>query len=183
MSTLTEIAEEIKRCSECKKNKSGLPVPGEGNPQAKLMFVGEAPGKREAETGKPFVGRSGKLLTKLLEEIGIERKDVFITSAVKYYPGKRAPNFSEIQHGLTYLSKQIETINPEIVVLLGRIAHLALIGEVKLGQIHGQIIKKEGKKYFSTFHPAAALRFVRIKKVMRKDFAKLKGIIKRKNSG
>lgn len=174
MDKLEKIAKEIKICKECKKKKSGLPVPGEGNPKAKILFVGEAPGKKEAETGKPFIGRSGKLLTQLLNSIRLDRKDVFITSPVKYYPGKRTPTDKEIEHGKIHLLKQIRAIRPTLIVLLGGVAHKALIGKVKISDIHGKTLKKDKVIYFSTFHPAAALRFPYIKELMKKDFKKLK---------
>lgn len=177
MEKLKKIAEEIGKCSKCKEGKFGLPVPGEGSVAAKIMFIGEAPGRKEAETGRPFVGRSGKLLTELLALIGIDRKNVFITSPVKYYPGKRTPKISEIKHGKIHLFAQIKAIKPKLIVLLGRVAHKALIGSVKVSKIHGQTIKKDDRLYFSTFHPAAALRFPRIKKLIKGDFVKLKKIL------
>lgn len=177
MPSLKAIAEEIKRCRECKKGKSGLPVPGKGSPRAKVMFVGEAPGRREAKTGRPFVGGSGKLLTQFLTAIGIERKDVFITSPVKYYPGQRTPTNHEIQHGKIHLLKQINAIKPKLIVLLGNIAHKALIGDVRVSERHGKTSKKNGTRYFSTFHPAAAMRFPKIKRLMRQDFQRLKKLL------
>lgn len=173
---LEEIARKIAKCRKCKEGKSGLPVVGEGDIFSKVMFVGEAPGRKEAETGRPFVGRAGKLLTELLKSIGIDRQDVYITSPVKYYPGRRTPKDSEVRHGTIHLLKQIEAINPKLIVLLGRIAHKALIGEVQITKMHRKTLKKDGRFYFSTFHPAAALRFPKIKKIMRKDFVSLKKI-------
>lgn len=177
MPSLKAIAEEIKRCRECKKGKSGLPVPGEGSPRARVVFVGEAPGRKEAETGRPFVGGSGKLLTQLLTAIGIERKDVFITSPVKYYPGQRAPTNREIQHGRIHLVKQIAAIKPKVIVLLGNVAHKALIGDVKVTKLHGKMQKSGGVVYFSTFHPAAAMRFPKIKRLMKQDFQQLRKLV------
>ncbi len=177
MNKLEKIAREIKNCKECKKKKSGKPVPGEGNKKAKILFVGEAPGREEAKTGKPFMGRSGKLLTQLLNSIKLDRKDIFITSPVKYYPGKRTPTNKEIDHGKIHLLKQIEAIKPKLIVLLGAVAHKALIGNVKISEIHGKKLQKNKVTYFSTFHPAAALRFPFIKEFMKKDFKKLKRII------
>lgn len=174
---LKKIAFEIAKCRGCKKNTSGLPVPGEGDPNARVMFVGEAPGRKEAETGRPFVGRAGKLLTELLTGIGIKRSDVYITSPVKYYPGKRTPKSSEIKHGAVHLLAQINIIQPKCIVLLGKSAHKALIGDVPVVKNHGKSFKKGGIVYFSTFHPAAALRFPKYVKVMEEDFAKLKTLI------
>jgi len=175
---LEKIAEEIKNCEECKRSKFGLPVPGEGSPNAKIMFLGEAPGINESKIGKPFVGKSGKFLNKLLESIGIKREEVFITSPVKYYPGKRAPTNEEISHGMVHTWKQIEIINPKIIVLLGNVAIKGTLGKnYKISEIHGKPIKKDGRIYFPTFHPSAARRFPKIRKLVEEDFKKLKKII------
>lgn len=182
MNRLEKIAKEIKNCRECKKGKSGKAVPGEGNSKAQIFLVGESPGREEAKIGKPFIGRAGKFLNQLLDEIDLKRKDLFITSSIKYYPGKRAPTNKEIEHGKIHLVKQIEAIGPKIIVLLGNVAHKALIGNVKISKIHGKIMRKNKITYFSTFHPAAALRFPKIKKLLIKDFQKLKRVIKKIHS-
>jgi len=176
---LTEIKEEIENCEECKKNKSGLLVPGEGSPNAKIMFIGEAPGIEESKTGRPFVGRAGKFLTKLLNSIGVKREKIFLTSPVKYYPGKRALTNKEIEHGKNHLLKQIKVINPKLIVLLGNVALKALDLDIKISEIHGKVIRNRNMVCFPTFHPAAAMRFPKIKKLMEKDFKKLKNIIER----
>ena len=176
MQPLEKIAKEIEKCKECKKDKFGLPVPGEGNSRAKIMFIGESPGSNEAKVGKPFVGRSGKFLTELLNSIGIKREDVFITSPVKYHQGKRNLEISEIKHGAKHLIKQIEVIKPKIIVLLGNVAIKATLDKgIKATENHGKLIEK---KYFITFHPAAAIRFPKIKDLIKKDFENLKQIIK-----
>lgn len=124
---LKAVAEEIRRCGKCKAGKEGLAVPGEGSADAKIMFVGEAPGLQESLTGRPFIGRSGKLLTRLLTEIGIARQDVFITSACKYFPGRRAPTPAEIALEKPFLMRQIKIIDPTVIVLLGNTAIKALL--------------------------------------------------------
>jgi len=179
---LAKIADEIRNCRECKVNKSGLPVPGEGNSDTKIVFVGEAPGKKESETGRPFVGRAGKLLTQLLDSIRIKRERIFITSPVKYYPGKRTPTTKEIQHGREHLVKQLNVIKPKIIVTLGNVALKALFPDKKLNitKIHGKFIQEDDRVYFPTFHPAAALRFPKIKKLMEKDFKKIQKFGKKK---
>lgn len=175
MPRLDDIADEIARCKECEEGKSGLPVPGEGNPRARLMFIGEAPGREEARTGRPFVGRSGRLLTEMLRAIGIEREDVYITSPVKYYPGQRAPSRKEMEHGRTHLEKQIEAIGPKVIVLMGRCAVQALLPDmgIRVSKDHGKSIKRGDQTYFITFHPAAALRFKRLREIMGDDLRKL----------
>jgi len=175
---LLKIARDIKNCKECKKDKFGLAVPGEGNVNAKVMFIGEAPGIEESKTGRPFVGRAGKFLDKILSSTKIKREDFFITSPVKYYPGRRAPNKKEIKHGMIHTKKQIEIIKPKIIVLLGNVALHALVDEkLNISKVHGNIIKKENVIYIPTFHPSAAMRFPKIRKQMEKDFEKIKRLI------
>lgn len=172
---LRKEAKIIEKCQECKIKKSGQPVPGEGNPDAKVVFIGEAPGRQESQTGRPFVGRSGKFLTELLQSIGLKREDVFITSPVKYYPGPRTPSTKEIVHGMTHLQKQIDTINPKLIVLLGNVAAMGVLGKgYAVGKFHGQITRASKRDYFFTFHPSAARRFPKIRVLMFSDFKKLK---------
>ena len=175
---LSKIAEEIAKCRECRNGKSGTPVPGEGNPDANIVLMGEAPGATEAKTGRPFVGRAGKFLNKMLDKNGIKREDVFITSPVKYFPGNRAPTLEEISHGMTHTRKQIGVIRPKMIVLMGNTAIRALLGDLRVSDIHGKIIEKDGMKYFPTFHPSAAMRFTNMRLRMESDFKKLKPIIK-----
>lgn len=175
---LEKIAKEIAKCKECKRNKYGLPVPGEGDPDAKIVFIGMCPGREESKVGKPFVGRSGRFLTQQLKAIGIERKDVYIISPVKYYPGKRILRKKEIQHGMIHTFKQLKIIKPKIVVLLGKVALEALLDKKKLDKLHGKIIKKGGITYIPTFHPSAAMRFPKIRKQFVKDFKKISRIIR-----
>lgn len=175
---LSAIAREIESCTLCKKNKSGKAVPGEGNPDADIMFVGEAPGRTEALTGRPFVGRSGKLLRRLINESGLSEEDVYITSPVKYLPDYVTPKPSDIEHGLTHFEKQIEAIDPKFIVLLGRVACLAVLKKnISVVLEHGNILDDNGRKYFITVHPAAALRFKKMKKILEEDFLFLKNLI------
>lgn len=178
---LEKVAKQIAQCRECKKGKSGFPVAGEGNPHAAIMFIGEAPGKEEAKTGKPFVGRSGKLLTQFLEKIGIQRKDVFITSPVKYFPGRRVLTASEITHGRKHVREQIAIIEPTYIVLLGNTAIKALLGNrYTVTKMHGKIVRDNNQTYFITFHPAAVLRFPwKFTPFVTADFQKLKQLIKK----
>lgn len=153
-------------------------MPGEGNPNARVMFVGEAPGREESLTGRPFVGRSGKFLTELLSLIGIKREDVYITSPVKYFPGARAPTDAEISHGRTHLRKQIDIIGPKLIILLGNVASKGVLGKsFMVGQWHGKTKRENGRDHFFTFHPSAALRFPKIRKLIYQDFKKLAGLI------
>lgn len=174
---LEQVAEEIRMCKVCKKNKHGLAVVGEGSPDAKIMFIGEAPGRTEAATGRPFVGRSGKLLREAINSIGMKEEDVYITSPVKYLPDYVTPTDSDIEHGMTHLSKQIEIINPKVLVLLGRVAAQGVLGEKMLvNKSHGTIIERAGRKYFLSYHPAAAIRFQKFKQTFLSDFQKIKDV-------
>lgn len=186
-SDLSKIASEIENCKECKVGKSGKAVVGEGNPNAKIMFVGEAPGRKEAETGRPFVGRSGQLLRSLIRSVGLAEEDVYITSPVKYLPDRGTPSASDIAHGKIHLDRQIEIIKPKLIVLLGNSAikaelqdlaspKLREVRKIAVTQMHGRIIERNGRKYFVTFHPAAGLRFPPIKKQIEEDFKKLKNL-------
>jgi uracil-DNA glycosylase len=177
---LNKIAEEIGKCRICKKDKIGLPVPGEGNADADIAFIGEAPGKQEAATGKPFIGRAGKLLRGLLKDIGIDDVDVYITSPVKYLPEYVTPTPADIAHGRTHLFKQLAVIDPKVIVLMGNTAALAVLGEkFSIAQDHGKIINRGDKTYFLSYHPAAPLYSPKLRDTLKKDFLKLKRLIRK----
>ena len=178
-SELRQIAKEIEECKICRQGKTGKAVPGEGNPNAEVVFIGEAPGRNEAEAGKPFIGRAGKLLRLIIKDIGIDEKRVFITNPVKYLPMKGTPSTADIKHGRTHLEKQLKIINPKIIVLLGRVATLANFEEpISVKKEHGKIIEKNKIMYLITYHPSAALRFPPLKKVLAEDLEKLKKLVK-----
>ncbi|HTL39653.1 MAG TPA: uracil-DNA glycosylase [Methylomirabilota bacterium] len=173
---LQKISTKIKRCLICRKDSIGLPVVGEGDPDAKIVFIGEAPGKTESLTGRPFVGRSGKFLRAQLKTIGLDEKNVYITSPVKYLPKQGTPTPQQIAHGRTHLDEQLAVINPAVIVLMGRVAAEAVLGEyLAISKLHGQTIKKDNKIYFISYHPAAALRFDR--KTFIQDFKKIRKLI------
>ena len=177
---LLYVHSDIQSCTKCDLSKTRtLAVTGEGPSNATMLFVGEAPGAREDELGRPFVGRSGILLTELLTEAGIERKEVFITSILKSRPpNNRKPTSSEIEACLPYLLKQIEIISPEVIVLLGSVAVSTLIGPWKIGDAHGKTHESaDGQRFFITYHPAAALRFQKYRQIMVDDFKKLRLIL------
>lgn len=175
---LKKITRKITCCKLCKRGTTGRPVPGEGNPDADVVFIGEAPGKEEAKIGRPFIGRSGKLLRDLIRDAGLQEKKVYITSPVKYLPKTGTPNRIQIKHGRKHLLEQLAIINPKFIVLLGRVACEAILEKfVPVLKNHGTVIKNREKKYFITLHPAAAIRFVKYKKILQKDFGLLKEII------
>ncbi len=161
------------------------PVPGEGNPDAKLMFIGEAPGASEAETGRPFVGRAGQLLDDLLRGIGLERKDVFITNIVKDRPpANRDPSQAEIACYAPFLTRQIEIVQPEIIATLGRFSMVFMIRQYhlpgkdqKISQLHGQPLEGQTDfgpiRLFPLYHPAAAFYNRSLTPVLESDFQKL----------
>lgn len=177
---LADIARSIEKCRTCKKDKSGKAVPGEGNPDADILFLGEAPGKNEALTGRPFIGRSGQILRKLIRDAGLLEVDVFITSPVKYLPDRGTPTKEHIAHGRIHLKKQLAVINPKIIVLLGNTACFAMLDRaVPIMKEHGNIIKQDGMKFLLTLHPAAVLRFPKYSPLVLADFKKLKDLILR----
>ncbi len=176
---LSKIAEEIERCELCKTWGIGKAVPGEGNPDAEIMFIGEAPGKDEAKTGRPFIGRSGKFLRAVIREIGLNEEDVYITSPVKYLPQKGTPIRENIVHSRIHLSKQLSVIDPKILVLLGSVACIAVLDQAfPITKEHGKVINRAGKIYLITYHPAAGLRFPETKESFIDDFKKLKKLIR-----
>jgi len=178
---LGKIADEIRACRLCRKGGSGLPVPGEGPADARILFVGEAPGREEARTGRPFVGRSGRFLRQMISEAGLDERQVFITSPVHYLPVAGKPSPAMIEHGATHLRKQIGVIGPRVVVLLGSTACRALLAQpVGIAKEHGRTIEQDGITFFLSFHPAYAIRFPEGRKRFVQDFAALKGLLANK---
>src|SRR3954452_3152617 len=134
-------------------------VPGEGDPAAEVMIVGEAPGASEDKHGRPFVGRAGKFLDELLAEAGLERGQVYITNVVKARPpGNRDPRKDEVAHHMPWLEAQLDVIRPALLVPLGRHALNRFAPEAKIGEAHGTVVEApDGKRLFPLYHPAAAL--------------------------
>ncbi|MGC9204926.1 MAG: uracil-DNA glycosylase family protein [Candidatus Micrarchaeia archaeon] len=155
-------------------------VPGEGPLDADIMVVGQAPGNNEDIMQRPFVGRSGMLLEELLKHAGIKRKNVYITSAVQFFPPKnRVPSPEEIERCRPFLIKQIEIVKPRYIVVLGNVALSALLQMNAIGLLHGKSVSKDGITYLLTYHPAAALRFKRVKTIMENDLKGFSQLIKR----
>ena len=169
---LEKLHQEITNCKKCplwKTRKNA--VPGEGPANAKIILLGQAPGAMENLKGVPFCGRAGKFLDYLLKIARIDRKKIFITSPIKCFPPKnRKPKKEEIEACLPYLKKQIEIIDPKYFILLGEVAFSVFFPKEKLSDFRGKWIEKNGKFYFPTYHPAAGLRFPKIKEVLEKDF-------------
>lgn len=163
MMNLEDLRRRIITCPLCRLCESRTnAVPGEGPKMAKIMLIGEAPGAEEDRTGRPFVGRSGQLLDKLLAEAGIVRSQVFITSVVKCRPpNNRKPRKDEMEICVkTYLRPQMDLINPRVVCLMGNTASEAVIGKQGVTSIHGQVFDD---RFLVTFHPAAILRNMSLK--------------------
>lgn len=170
----------IENCHRCPLYKTAInAVPGEGNSKTQIMFIGEAPGRNEDETGRPFVGRAGKLLDQLLLSVNMDRKTVFITSVIKHRPPKnRQPKTPEIQACKFWLKEQLSIIKPKIIITLGRFGLEYFLPKEKISKVHGTIRKTlvDGRKMhlFPLYHPAAGLRSTRSKKTLFEDFKKLK---------
>ncbi len=171
---IKNLNKKIKR--ECKKYplcKTPKVVPGEGNSKAKIMLIGQNPGEEEDKQGKPFVGKSGKYLNKILNENKINRKKIYITNVVKCKtPKNRKPTKKEIEFFMPFLIEQIKTIKPKIIILLGEVAW----------QVPKQASQIKGINaiYIKTYHPAAAMRFSKIRQKFKTDFKKIAVLIKRK---
>lgn len=157
-------------------------VPGDGNAEAELLFIGEAPGYNESVERKPFVGRSGKFFVKTLDDVGFPRKDVYITNIVKVRPPEnRDPLPDEIRAYKPYLDQEIEVIQPKLIITLGRFSMAKFLPEVKISQVHGRLHKVHwgSKNIFvlPMYHPAAALRNPQTAKSFVEDFQKIPKIL------
>lgn len=191
---LEEIANEIQSLEESplydyRKENDYLPVIGEGDPDADIMFVGEAPGREEAESGRPFVGNAGRVLDELLESIGVDRQDVYITNVVKDRPpGNRDPRAVEIELYAPFLRRQIEIIEPEVIATLGRFAMEFVLEDYdlpqqgqRIGDLHGQVLEAEAPhgmvNIVPLYHPAAAFYNRALEDTMREDFRVLERFV------
>ena len=156
---LNELNKQICNCRKCRLwERAQHAVPGEGPQNAKLMIVGQNPGSEEDKTGKPFVGRAGKFLNKILTENGIKREEVFVTNIVKHVTqNNRKPCLDEIEACLPYLMTQIKEIKPKMVVLMGAVAW--------------QTPRLESMEYFEIYHPSAAMRFNKMRTKFREQIA------------
>lgn len=179
---LHELSDEIKTCPKCRLAETRtLAVPGEGNTQARVMFVGEGPGENEDKTGRPFVGAAGQFLNGLLEKAGIARDEVFITNIVKCRPpNNRVPMDDEVEACSDYLMAQIAVIEPKFVIPLGGSALKTLLGaEFKITQSRCKIFRKSGILYIPLYHPAAALHNSKLVETLQADIVTLRELINR----
>ncbi len=181
MPTLEEIAAEIARCTACALSKSRTrTVPGEGPPDAAIMFIGEGPGFHEDQQGRPFVGPSGQLLEKMLASIGLTRQQVFIANVVKCRPpNNRDPLPSEVETCRPFLDRQIECLDPRIIVTLGRYSMERYFPGARISQVHGRARREGRRVYLPLYHPAYVLRNLAALPVAEADFKKIPRLLAR----
>ena len=161
LDSLEQIAKKVQKCTRCPLYETATQgVPGEGNPKAKLVCVGEAPGAKEDETGRPFVGQAGQLLNRILAAIDLTREEVFICNVLKHRPpGNRNPRPEEVEACSPYLIRQLELIKPKVIVAFGTFAAQTLLNtKTPIGQLRGLMHKYHGIPLVVTYHPAALLR-------------------------
>jgi uracil-DNA glycosylase len=174
--TLPRIREDLGDCTRCKLHKGRNKIVfGDGSPKAELMFVGEGPGADEDAQGMPFVGRAGKLLTQMIDAMGLQRKDVYICNVVKCRPPEnRPPEPDEVQTCSPYLLRQVDAINPKVIVCLGAVAAKTLLETTRgISQFRGEWLEWRGRKLIATYHPAYLLRNPNAKGEVWKDLQKV----------
>ena len=182
--TLEVLDKEIRACELCElAHTRKHAVPGSGNVDSNIMFIGEGPGKHEDENGLPFVGAAGKLLDELLQGIDLRREDVYITNIVKCRPPKnRDPKPEEIELCNVYLERQIALIDPKVIVTLGRFSMARWFPDTRISDIHGVPKRFGSRVVVPMFHPAAALYNPNKRPVLHEDFSRLPGFITEMNS-
>ena len=183
MHKLESIAENVRECQKCELCETRIKaVPGKGNFEADVIFVGEAPGRNEDIHGEPFVGAAGKRLDMILEDTGIDRKDVYITNIVKCRPPKnRVPSKKEEESCNDFIKQEIEIINPKIICVMGNTAYGTLLDGKEITKNHGKIVEKDGRKFFVTFHPAATIYNQKLVEELKEDFRKLAKFLETKD--
>ncbi len=176
---LGELAEQISVCPNCSLAKTRTcAVPGEGNPNADIVFIGEGPGFNEDQQARPFVGQAGKFLDELLSSIGRRREEVYIGNVIKCRPpGNRDPLPGEIDACAPWLDRQLEIIAPRVIVTLGRFSMKRYFTGQTIGRIHGQARKIDGVTVVPMYHPAAALHQANLRHTIEQDFKKIPAIL------
>jgi DNA polymerase len=179
---LTNLSLKIRGCTLCKLSRTRKnAVAGEGSCSAKVMLVGEAPGRQEDLEGKPFVGYSGRILDSALSKAGIKRSDIFITNVVKCRPpNNRRPQSNELIACMGHLERQISLVSPQIICILGNTAYRSLLGGKSIVADRGKIIEKGGKRYFLTVHPASIIYNRSLQSALENDLSILAREIRRK---
>jgi uracil-DNA glycosylase family 4 len=181
MSDLDKLAEEIKGCTRCGLHRGRTKaVPGEGPEDPDILFIGEAPGFHEDQQGRPFVGSAGRFLEELLDTIGLTREDVFIANVIKCRPPKnRDPLTEEIEACKPYLDRQVQLLEPKIIVTLGRFSMARAFPSARISRIHGQPRKIDGVVYYPMYHPAAALHQPSLRQVIVEDMKRIPELLER----
>jgi len=178
--TLLKVREDLGECTRCKLHGTRHKIVfGDGNPKAELVFVGEGPGADEDAQGLPFVGRAGKLLTQMIEAMGLQRKDVYICNVVKCRPPEnRQPEEDEVSTCSPFLLRQIDTIAPKVIVCLGAVAAKTLLQTNRgISQFRGEWLEFRGRKLLATYHPAYLLRNPPAKSEVWKDLQKVMAVL------
>ncbi len=175
MSELEALHKQIRACTRCKLHAGrSNAVPGEGSDKAAIIFIGEGPGFHEDKQGRPFVGAAGQFLEELLSSIDLNREQVFITNVVKCRPpANRDPEAEEIEACRGYLDRQIELLQPKMVVTLGRFSMARYFPNAKISQIHGKPKKMDGVIYYPMYHPAAALHQPSLRRTVQEDMKRI----------
>ena len=170
---MDEIVRAISHCRRCPLAETRIrAVPGQGPVPAALMLIGEAPGKNEDELGQPFSGAAGRVLDTMLDQAGLSRDQVFITSVIKCRPPKnRNPHREEVAACAVHLQEQITVLRPRIIALMGNVALQALVDRsLTIGQVRGKVQMKDGQRYLPVYHPAAVLYNRNLENLLREDF-------------
>jgi len=177
---LETVKQNVIKCTKCDLCKTRTnAVPGKGNFQSDVIFVGEAPGRNEDRNGEPFIGVAGKKLSIALDEAGISRDDVYITNIVKCRPpNNRVPKTSERETCQEYLKQEISIIKPEIICILGNTAFNSILGGSEITKFRGKVVRKDNLLYFLTIHPAATIYNQKLIDVLKSDIAKLFELIR-----
>ncbi|HJT09524.1 MAG TPA: uracil-DNA glycosylase [Candidatus Nitrosotalea sp.] len=182
---LDTIRKNVISCTRCELSKTRTnAVPGIGSTETGIVFIGEAPGRNEDLQGTPFVGTAGKILSEALECAGFVRQDIYITNVVKCRPpNNRRPNKQEIESCATYLQKELETIQPKIICVLGNTAFGSLLGGKEITKNRGKVMRKHGHLYFITLHPAAIIYNQELRQILKEDLKTLHGILDKIKKG
>ncbi len=177
---LQSVKENVIKCTKCDLCETRInAVPGKGNFQSDVIFVGEAPGKNEDQNGEPFIGVAGKKLSVALEEAGVSRDDVYITNIVKCRPpNNRVPTTNERDTCKEYLKQEIAIIKPKLICILGNTAFNSILGGSEITKFRGKVVRKDNLLYFLTIHPAATIYNQKLIDVLKNDIVKLFDLIR-----
>jgi DNA polymerase len=176
---LAQLAHDVNSCQKCPLYRTATHgVPGEGPADAKILFIGEAPGFYEDQQGRPFVGAAGHLLEENLRAIGLTRRDVYITNILKHRPpGNRDPERQEIEACNEYLDRQLALVKPKLICTLGRFSMAKFFGPGSMRALHGRTVRHGTATCYALYHPAAALRDPRLKDVFAEDFRRIPQVL------